>query len=652
MTKLKFPKASAHDYRLTGTGCIVLSDSAFSVGADNIVGGYGFKITGYNAEERTLTLDQDTSMFRFTPGQNIYIAAFQADAKSPQWVKIIEVDELAKILTLEDALQFGGNVVISPSTPASGMVEHLRGTTAFAAGYRNIVAGAYSYAGGLQNIALRACQDVHGRYNLPDNHGADGNADGFYISIYGNGTSESRANAAALTWSGHLISGATIAPADGALWNGSFALYDDAGTLKLKRKTADGTISIITVGIGGTAPSGGSDLPITALGTSGTITIDRSVSDKFTMAPSASVTLAGSNFTNMKEAKLDILGGFSKISIPASWRGTLPTLSKIGINSLRIKGVDVQGVLVHKVIDDGATETKAKFVTVAGVCNVSVDGFTWNSVTNAAMGSVGKFAIWTGTRFICGGQGAAGWSADGVTWTTSTPATFTSANGACWNGSRVVMVGTTGGTVSMVYSDNAGTSWSNCTGTMLPTTNGVCWNGSRFVAVGNVSGGNTIVYSDNGIAWTAATASNTIFSTRGVAVCWNGSIFVATGEGTNAIATSPDGINWTGRGSPTAPGLAVCWNGSVFVAGGQSAQRIVYSSNGIDWTHSTSGTAAFNSSVASICWDGTKFVAGGSINNQIATSTDGITWVGQGTPTGTVNSVCSSNAPNLYPPVS
>lgn len=254
MSKLKFSRASVHDYRLVGTGCIVLSDAAFSVGADNIVGGYGFKIIGYDPEQRLLTLEPNIGMGKFAPGQNIYIAPSQADAKSPQIAKIVEVDEQAKTLTLDDELQFAGNVVISPESPAAGMVEYLRGTTSFATGFRNIATGAYSYAGGLQNIALRVCQDVRGRYNQPDNYGADGNADGHYISIWGNGTSGNRSNAAALTWGGHIISSATAAPADGQLWNGSFSIFDDAGTLKFKRKAANGSVSTITVGTGGGDP--------------------------------------------------------------------------------------------------------------------------------------------------------------------------------------------------------------------------------------------------------------------------------------------------------------------------------------------------------------------------------------------------------------
>lgn len=245
MARLRYPKAETHDYRLVGTGCIALADAAFSVGTDNIVGGYAFKITGYNAGLRQLTLDAATVMGCFGAGMDIYIAPTQVGDANTQKFKIVTINEADKKLTLDEAL--AGNPVISPESPAAGVAGYLRGATAFSSGYRCIAVGKYSYAGGNQTAALRAGQSVWGRFNLPDTHGADGNADGYYCSIWGNGASGARSNAAALTWDGHIVSSAAAAPADDELWPDSFAAYMDNGIPKCKHKDAEGVVRITTL---------------------------------------------------------------------------------------------------------------------------------------------------------------------------------------------------------------------------------------------------------------------------------------------------------------------------------------------------------------------------------------------------------------------
>lgn len=72
-------------------------------------------------------------------------------------------------------------------------------------------------------------------------------------------------------------------------------------------------------GSGVVTASGGSELSIVDLGTSGTQTIDRSLSDKFTITPASAVTLATSNFANMQEAIIQINDGNGKITFPVSW---------------------------------------------------------------------------------------------------------------------------------------------------------------------------------------------------------------------------------------------------------------------------------------------------------------------------------------------
>ncbi|MFA6102173.1 MAG: hypothetical protein WCV67_03145 [Victivallaceae bacterium] len=79
------------------------------------------------------------------------------------------------------------------------------------------------------------------------------------------------------------------------------------------------------------AHSGGA-YSIHTLGTSGTITVDRSVSDKFTIAPAGAVTLADAGFTDLLSAELQVTNGSAYVSYPVTWTWTtaIPTLGVAG----------------------------------------------------------------------------------------------------------------------------------------------------------------------------------------------------------------------------------------------------------------------------------------------------------------------------------
>lgn len=80
-------------------------------------------------------------------------------------------------------------------------------------------------------------------------------------------------------------------------------------------------------------------LPLKTLGDNGEQTIDRSVSDKFVIPePTGTITLSDSNFTDMKEAIVDINNGRSNISFPASWewKGDIPTLKSSGVDRIKL----------------------------------------------------------------------------------------------------------------------------------------------------------------------------------------------------------------------------------------------------------------------------------------------------------------------------
>ncbi len=91
-----------------------------------------------------------------------------------------------------------------------------------------------------------------------------------------------------------------------------------------------------------------SSLPVTALGTSGAQTVDRSISDKWTLTPSAAVTLADSNFTTLLRASLAITnGGLQTINIPSAW-------VRVGAGSFEFSNNDVD---VLNLVYDGTQIT-------------------------------------------------------------------------------------------------------------------------------------------------------------------------------------------------------------------------------------------------------------------------------------------------------
>jgi uncharacterized membrane protein len=79
---------------------------------------------------------------------------------------------------------------------------------------------------------------------------------------------------------------------------------------------------------------------VVELGTSGTQTIDRDDGDRFTLTPSGAVTLATDNFADMDEATLALIDSYGKISYPATWRGTFPTLRRCGTSLLNVSYIN------------------------------------------------------------------------------------------------------------------------------------------------------------------------------------------------------------------------------------------------------------------------------------------------------------------------
>jgi len=109
------------------------------------------------------------------------------------------------------------------------------------------------------------------------------------------------------------------------------ASYSGKGGYKVKVK-AD------TSGLEFVADSGGGELPVTALGTSGTQTINRATSDKWTLTPASAVTLATSDFADGLVAELSVKNGGSNVTLPYSWYSPTGAITFVtrGVDKLRI----------------------------------------------------------------------------------------------------------------------------------------------------------------------------------------------------------------------------------------------------------------------------------------------------------------------------
>jgi hypothetical protein len=318
------------------------------------------------------------------------------------------------------------NVASGLGSRAGGVLTVASGDMAITEGYKTSANAKASRAQGHHTVAASAFQEAAGEYNLVDEGGSVLDR-GWWVKVWGNGSEAAASNAAALNWNGALISSANAAPVDAEMWNSSWSLFDDAGTLKVKRKAGDGNVTVgavsaVTEGamIFKGAIATAADFPTAAevkngwmyritadvtdndpaktntgeefkaedeiawngsswtklgsasvetesapvvLGTSGAVTIDRSAGDKFTLTPSGAVTLSLANFTHLQEAILTIIDGDTNVSFPADWKW------QTAVPSLQLNGIDYLKIVT--IIDSEDTRV---FVWYSG----TLEGLTGN----------------------------------------------------------------------------------------------------------------------------------------------------------------------------------------------------------------------------------------------------------------------------------
>lgn len=273
------------------------------------------------------------------------------------------------------------------------------------------------------------------------------------------------------------------------------------------------------------------------------------------------------------------------------------------------------------------------FVALAGGSNriltvYSTDGVTWTEGVNCASAQWADLA-WNGTLFAEVGNGIAGTSPDGITWTqrsiSNRPWVSISSNGA---GFAVVRSsGGVGGSFS-AFSVNGVTWQDSDTPIASLDWGGICWASSLglYVAVAGSGTGNRVATSPDGGQWTSRTSAADI---TWVDVAWNGSVLTAvaiSGGGASKVMTSPDGIVWTSRTAVDRAWRGITFGANVFVAvaddAGATLGMVMTSPDGIVWT---SRTAASSSKWADVARNEFIFVAVSSTESStnIMTSTTG-----------------------------
>ncbi len=238
-------------------------------------------------------------------------------------------------------------------------------------------------------------------------------------------------------------------------------------------------------------------------------------------------------------------------------------------------------------------------------------GDTWTQVDPGQGAGSRLFGIcWTGTRFIAVGKYSSlplvMVSADGVTWTTKTPAPNTAGQmNRCVGVSGLALAGGFASTTPRIMSSaNDGDTWTSRTPASATSTTVQDFaiktaGGTVMVAVARGAGSTAtrVTSSTDGTTWTARTSdpANGIYWQGAT---WNGAVFCAVGSDLSTgslpnVMTSSNGTTWTAKAAapasdffPNAIGSAS--DGAMVACGVDSASQdprmMLSSNNGVAWT--------------------------------------------------------------------
>jgi hypothetical protein len=271
--------------------------------------------------------------------------------------------------------------------------------------------------------------------------------------------------------------------------------------------------------------------------------------------------------------------------------GTVPVVA--GDVLVRVS-VSMVGTGMYAVGQSRSASVPGPTLSTVPATGAAYYGSAWNALTlpeayNAPnpsyRGTAWKLACWDGSRVVIVGIWGgyylnyaicSGTSSDGKTW-----GTYSSAPSIrLWDYDRMSLLGAYGAPspLSGIASDGAGkvivvgrnlcmysTDGANWTGASIPAGlwRSVAWHAptARFVAVGN----DCVATSPDGVAWTARTGLPSPFNMFSVVA--EGNSLIAVGVGTKAYVSADGGLSWTGYTVPNGQYRAVSGSPSGIIGG-------------------------------------------------------------------------------------
>lgn len=267
--------------------------------------------------------------------------------------------------------------------------------------------------------------------------------------------------------------------------------------------------------------------------------------------------------------------------------------------------------------------------------------------------------IWSGTRWVAiqGGSTQTHHSTDGITWTAGglLPAAVAIANAVAGNSGEII-VHTSGATTISYGTTDSGSTWT--TNTAFPTSaiSRLQFNGTRWLLV--VSTGTTVWEATNPIgggAWTARTSVLPSAAGTAPGVVWDGTYWVINAGGVTMSTTVNDASSgWATRTNigntiyniGTGADAATNRSGIMLRRGNTTTNSVVRSTNGFTTASRTGlaldvtwGAPATNPTV--FTWNGFAFIAFSPLGSDLFASVDGDSWNRVSTRAGVVSSTTS-----------
>lgn len=210
----------------------------------------------------------------------------------------------------------------------------------------------------------------------------------------------------------------------------------------------------------------------------------------------------------------------------------------------------------------------------AGAVAKSTNLTSWTVISNYAMPTASTwYTVYGSTYGVAVGTGTAtaGYSTDGLSWTSTTMPSNANWVGVAYGNNTFVAVGTS----KTAYSTN-GTTWTEVT---MPSTTqywqSIAFGNGVFVAVGN---SDTFAYSADGITWNTSAITPTTNSTC-ISIAFGNGLFVVPCSYNNKLYISRDGVAWSTIAGPPNTVNVIAYGGGQF--------RVLYRGNSTYTAYST-----------------------------------------------------------------